>query len=225
MAWSAIGSWSSLSRSLKDPVMQLAALPSSKVRLGFVTSRQPSSPTLEGIAEKVNGRVMLIQLDPTDRDSLRGAVELKGLEAVVDNSGIHSMTQGKVFQMDATLTHEATERFMRIFEAGKATVASITWGPKYRLLPDHAYEISKAGLDMLTIKYALDSEDKGFSVYACKHMGGENADLPVETSAEAVLKYVRQDGKESNGRYWDVHIPGWENAPEPNKYLGGDAPW
>ncbi|KAL4985940.1 hypothetical protein BDW68DRAFT_189214 [Aspergillus falconensis] len=212
--------------------VKLAVSPSSEVRLGFVTSRQPSSPTLEGIAEKVNGRVMLIQLDPTDRDT--SDQWQKGLEAVIDNSGIHSMTQGKVermtnvtqvFQMDATLTHEATERFMRIFEAGKATVASIARGPKYRLLPDHAYETSKAGLNMLTIKYALDSEDKGFSVYACKHMGGENADLPVETSAEAVLKYVRQDGKESNGRYWDVHIPGWENAPEPNKYLGGDAPW
>ncbi|KAL4907831.1 hypothetical protein BDW74DRAFT_175615 [Aspergillus multicolor] len=81
-----------------------------------------------------------------------------------------------------------------------STVASLAWGRKYHGLPDYAYKLSKAALNSLTVQYALNYQDEGSSVYAISpgyvktDMGGETADLPVDVSATAVLKYIRAGG-------------------------------
>lgn len=52
-----------------------------------------------------------------------------------------------------------------------------------------------------------------------------HADLPVETGVERVLDMVRNLGVEVNGRFLNIHVPGWENNPGLNQYDGKELPW
>jgi NAD(P)-dependent dehydrogenase (short-subunit alcohol dehydrogenase family) len=136
--------------------------------------------------------------------------------------------------------------------SSSSTLGSISLSSQFSGSPAHAYKISKAAMNMMTVQYALQYADEGFTVFAVSpgvsphpfsrlrrasetltastkwlrtDMGGQCADLPVETGAEQVLKCVNNVGKELNGRFLNIHVPGWENAPGPNQYPGGDAPW
>lgn len=82
---------------------QLAASPSSEVSLVFATSRDISARDLIGLVEKFSGRVVPVQLDPSDRESLRAAVALvddrlqgRGLDVLINNSGVQPITLGKI---------------------------------------------------------------------------------------------------------------------------------
>lgn len=58
-------------------------------------------------------------------------------------------------------------------------------------------------------------------------LGGEQADLTPTEGAEASVKIllgVQGDAK-ANGKFFEVHVPGWENNPGINQYAGGIAPW
>jgi hypothetical protein len=56
-------------------------------------------------------------------------------------------------------------------------------------------------------------------------MGSQNADLPVEVGVEEVVRLMLKSGPESNGKFLNIHVPGWENAPGPNQYDGKEPPW
>jgi len=56
-------------------------------------------------------------------------------------------------------------------------------------------------------------------------LGSQAADLPVEVGAEKTLDKILAAGKEQNGEYLNIHVPGWENAPGPNKYDGKFPGW
>ncbi|KAL2869105.1 uncharacterized protein BJX67DRAFT_32495 [Aspergillus lucknowensis] len=234
---------------------ELAALPESEIRAVFLASRQPHNPNVTDLVEKSGGRVVPVQLDPNDSESLRAAVEFvesrvqgKGLDVLVNNAGIQPITAGKaekvhdfteVFHTNVTLAHLVTSAFLPLLRQGQkktianisSSVGSIGFAPSFSAVPVHAYKVSKAALNMLTIQYALDYADEGFSVFAISPgwlrtvLGGEMADLPVETGAKETLKYIRQAGPELNGRFLNIHVPGWENAPGPNRYDGKDLPW
>ena len=55
--------------------------------------------------------------------------------------------------------------------------------------------------------------------------GGEAADLTVEESGKAVLEIVDGAGKESNAKFYNVRVSGWEENPGLNQYAGGVIPW
>jgi NAD(P)-dependent dehydrogenase (short-subunit alcohol dehydrogenase family) len=82
---------------------QLAASPSSEVSLVFTTSRDISACGLIGLVKKFPGRVVPVQLDPGDPESLRAAVALvddrlrgRGLDVLINNSGVQPITPGKI---------------------------------------------------------------------------------------------------------------------------------
>ena len=56
-------------------------------------------------------------------------------------------------------------------------------------------------------------------------MGSNDADLPVDTGVAAVLDIVLTTGKEKNGRFLNILVPGWENNPGMNQYDGKELPW
>lgn len=56
-------------------------------------------------------------------------------------------------------------------------------------------------------------------------MGSEYADLPVEVGVKEFVRIMLQSGPESNGKFFNIHVPGWENAEGPNQYPGGEVPW
>lgn len=56
-------------------------------------------------------------------------------------------------------------------------------------------------------------------------LGSQNADLPVETGVSAVLDVLGKTGREGNGHFFNIHVPGWENNPGMNQYDGKELPW
>jgi len=56
-------------------------------------------------------------------------------------------------------------------------------------------------------------------------MGGEYAQLDVSVGAKAVLDILARDVNELNGKFLNIHVPGWEHAEGLHQYDGGEVPW
>lgn len=56
-------------------------------------------------------------------------------------------------------------------------------------------------------------------------LGGATADLTINQSATAVLDIVFRAGKEDNGKFFNIRVPGWEKAQGLNQYDGAQPPW
>jgi len=49
--------------------------------------------------------------------------------------------------------------------------------------------------------------------------------LPVEIGAEKVVDIVLKARPAQNGKFLNIHVPGWENASGNNQYEGGEIEW
>ncbi|GLA44394.1 hypothetical protein AnigIFM63309_003156 [Aspergillus niger] len=91
---------------------------------------------------------------------------------------------------------------------------------------------------MLTVVYANELDKEGFTVFCVSpgltlnetqwlktDLGSENADLPVDVGVTSVLDILHRTGQDGNGRFFNIHVPGWENAPGINQYDGKEVPW
>lgn len=56
-------------------------------------------------------------------------------------------------------------------------------------------------------------------------MGGDMADLDVETGAKATWDIVNKADKSYNGKFYNIHVPGWEHNEGVNQYDGLEIPW
>ena len=45
-------------------------------------------------------------------------------------------------------------------------MGSIAYAERFKVAPTHAYKVSKAGLNMLTVQYAMEYADQGFTFLA-----------------------------------------------------------
>ncbi|GFF48024.1 C-factor [Aspergillus udagawae] len=101
----------------------------------------------------------------------------------------------------------------------------------YKGAPTPAYKISKAALSMLTVQYAQDYESEGFTFLAVSpgwlqtDAGGSRADLPPATGAKAVLDIIQKATPSQNGKFLNIHVPGWEENKGLNQYDGKEVPW
>ena len=55
--------------------------------------------------------------------------------------------------------------------------------------------------------------------------GGPYADLDAETGAEAVLALLSRDREALNGKFLNIHVPGWEETKGLHKYDGLEIEW
>ncbi|KAL4799184.1 hypothetical protein BDV19DRAFT_355417 [Aspergillus venezuelensis] len=174
---------------------ELSASPESEVSLIFATSRTKDPAALTSLSSSTSGRVVPVQLDPNDPESVKDAVEFvqrtlqergkKGLDVLVNNSGVSVYTGGgienmppseltSVFHTNVTLTHIVTLAFLPLLRAGKrkvianisSTVGSIGLSPKFHMNPAYSYKVSKAGMNMLTSQYAIEFSREGFTSFA-----------------------------------------------------------
>ncbi|KAF7591670.1 hypothetical protein BBP40_001248 [Aspergillus hancockii] len=130
-----------------------------------------------------SGRISYLQLDTTDTASIQIATQEiehqrqlqgRGLDVRIKNSGVHSITHGGT------------------------TVGSITTASTFAAKSTPAFVITKPALNMLTVQYALSLDSRGATVFALVlghggfklTWGGDIADLPVETGAQAVTKIM-----------------------------------
>ncbi|KAI0115437.1 short chain dehydrogenase reductase [Nemania sp. FL0031] len=219
----------------------------------FATARGDSS-ALSELAKASPGRVELIKLDVTDQTSIeKAAVEVrgklgdKGLDVLINNAGVCQYTSDGVKSMDNLQdsftinvmgVHWTTQAFLPLLQKGSlkkvanitTNFGSITLAPAVQFMPAPAYKISKAALHALTVQYALDHADEGFSFVAlCPGWlktdlgGGEMADLTPEEGAKASVDIIFKPNSETNGNMPKVLVKGWETKS--HCYDGTNVPW
>ncbi|KAJ2976592.1 hypothetical protein NQ176_g4864 [Zarea fungicola] len=221
----------------------------------FGTIRSPSAD-LDALVAKSNGKIIVLKMDVTDEESIKKVVpeveaklEGKGLDILINNAGIAQYAPDGVKCMDnlqESLTvnvmgvHWVTRNFLPLLYKGNlkkvinmaTTLGSIALMPKNIYLPAPAYKISKACINALTVEYAVNYKNEGFSFIAlCPGWmktelgGGEMADLTPAEGAKASLDIIFTPGQVYNGQMPKVLVKGWENNPGMNQYDGTNAPW
>ncbi|KAI0868433.1 short chain dehydrogenase reductase [Hypoxylon argillaceum] len=231
----------------------LASRPVSEVSKVFATARG-DSPALNELAKASPDRVELIKLDVTDQASIKKAVvEVegklgdKGLDVLINNAGVCQYVGAGVKSMDNLQdsftinvmgVHWTTQAFLPLLQKGNlkkvanitTNFGSISLAPAVHYLPAPAYKISKAALHALTVQYALDHGDEGFSFVAlCPGWlktelgGGDMADLTPEEGAKASLNIIFKPNSETNGKMPKVLVEGWETKG--HCYDGSNVPW
>lgn len=56
-------------------------------------------------------------------------------------------------------------------------------------------------------------------------MGSQDADLDVATGVRALKDLILSATVDANGKFYNIHVPGWEHAEGPNQYDGAVIPW
>ncbi|CAI7616739.1 unnamed protein product [Penicillium glandicola] len=236
-------------------ITRLATLPRTEVATIIATARQDNSAQLKEIENASSGRVQIVKLDVTDESSVKEAVvaverqlQGKGLDYLVNNAGVMDWSPTGLEGMDnlndtlninVTAPHRVSRAFLPLLRKGEkktvinisTTLGSVAMADAFRSMPSPAYKISKAALNMLTVQYAQQYADDGFTFLAISpgwlrtKLGSDRADLPVEIGAEKVLDIIKKATPEQNGKYVNIHVPGWETREGPNQYDGKEIPW
>ncbi|KAJ5171661.1 hypothetical protein N7492_004254 [Penicillium capsulatum] len=235
-------------------VSRLAALSPTEVGTIFATARQDNSPQLDELVKASAGRVERVTLDVTSPDSIQQAsreverrLQGRGLDYLINNAGVMDWSPAnlesmdnldEVFHINVTSVHLVTRAFLPLLRQGEkkmtvnvsTTLGSIGWSHIFKEMPSPAYKVSKAALSMLTVQYDHQYAKEGLSFLAISpgwlrtDLGGSRADLPVEVGAEKVVDLVQKASPEDSGKFWNIHVPGWEDSPR-DPYHGGQVPW
>ncbi|XXG99909.1 hypothetical protein Hte_006250 [Hypoxylon texense] len=192
-------------------VQELISHPTSKVGTVFAATRS-DSPVLNELAQKSSGRVIVVKLDITDKNSIKkAAAEVdsklggKGLDVLINNAGVCQY----------------------------APEGSTTLAQDNAYFPAPAYKISKAATNALTKQYAVEYEKEGFSFIALSPGwmktelgGGDMADLTTEEGAKASLDIIFEEGQKYNGQFPKIFVEGWDKVSKGRHiYDGANAPW
>ncbi|EIT76283.1 putative short chain-type dehydrogenase [Aspergillus oryzae 100-8] len=214
-----------------------------------IAAARKCSPELRDLISHSHGSVVFVPLDLTDERAItksvtavQSALKEKSLDVLINCAGVHSETQGKLVHMcdldyhlsvNVVGTHNVIRQylpFMRDSKVKKIANISSAYGSlanasDVAYAPCPAYKISKAALNALTVQYALSYKDDGFIFLSVNpgwlqsDMGGMNADLTLPQGADAVLNVILAADCTDNGRFKNIHVPGWE------AYNGEDVPW
>ncbi|GAD95299.1 hypothetical protein PVAR5_3941 [Paecilomyces variotii No. 5] len=236
-------------------VSLLSSQPESEVATIFAAARQDNSAQLKELREKYPGRVKFVQLDVGDDKSVEEAArsveqELngKGLDILINNAGVMPWIQegiekmddlNEVFNTNVTGVHRVTRQFLPLLRKGQqkkvvnisSSVGSIALAPQFQHLLTPSYKITKAALNALTVDYGLTFAKEGFTFIIISpgwlktDLGGSAADLPVEVGAKEVIRISNEASKEDSGKFFDIHVPGWDSKGGPNTYTGSVLPW
>ncbi|KAJ5767807.1 hypothetical protein N7533_000390 [Penicillium manginii] len=228
---------------------RLASLPSGQVGTIFATARQDNSTQLRELINASSGRIEFVGLDVTDKKSIQEATSLvehklqgKGLDYLINNAGavdwnpagVEGMENlNEMFNLNVTGVHEVTRAFLPLLRRGEkksvinisTTMGSIAKAHLYAQAPTPAYKITKAALNMLSVQYAQQYASEGFTFLLISPGGGSRADLSVETGAEKAIDIVLKTGPHQNGKFVNIHVPGWVNANGNNAYQGKEIEW
>lgn len=153
------------------------------------------------------------------------------LNALVNNAAIHYDSQQSALHADFKIVHEAIEtnllapwHIIRAFvplleKANHATITNVSSGAGslYDMSGGTpAYSITKAGLNVLTIKFAEELEPKGILVnsvcpgWVRTEMGGEAAPRSVEEGAKGIVwAAILPKGGETGGFFRDGERIKW----------------
>ncbi|KAJ5101238.1 hypothetical protein NUU61_003460 [Penicillium alfredii] len=235
-------------------VTRLVALPKAEVGTIIATARQDNSPGLKELVNASAGRIELVTMDVTNEASVKQATTLveqklhgKGLDYLINNAGVMDWSPtglegmdnlNEVFNVNVTASHLVTRAFLPLLRRAEkkavinisTTLGSIAMAEVYQHMKSPAYKISKAAMNMLTVQYAQQYANDGFTFLAISpgwlrtELGSARADLPVDVGAEKVVDIVQKAGPEQNGKFFDILVPGWEKLSRA-RYDGEEIPW
>ncbi|KAJ5330200.1 hypothetical protein N7541_005985 [Penicillium brevicompactum] len=236
-------------------ITRLMTFPKTEVGTIIATARQDNSSQLKELVDASSGRVQFISLDVTDLESVNEAAGIvehrlqeRGLDYLINNAGVMDWSpkgmEGmdnlhEVLNVNTTAPHLVSRAFLSLLRRGKkrtvinisTTLASMTMADNFRLLPSPAYKISKAALNMLTVQYAKQYANDGFTFLGISpgwlrtDLGSPRADLSVELGAEKVLEIIQKSTPKQNGKFLNIHVPGWQAADGADQYDGKEIPW
>ena len=192
----------------KEVVRQLAELDYAVV----LTSRTEAGRSVATEMRDAGRKVSFHQLDVGDGQSIAELVEYLReahgtVDVLVNNAGIHYDTFQDTLTADFSIVEEAfrvntlgpwrlTKALYPILRKGGGRVVNVSSssGSFVNSWPGTpAYAITKAGLNMLTVKMAVDMADAGILVNAVcpgwvrTEMGGEEAPLSVAEGARGIV--------------------------------------
>ncbi|TIA66787.1 NAD(P)-binding protein [Aureobasidium pullulans] len=189
-------------------------------------------------------------------EAVKANLQGKGLDVLVNNAGVMDHSPGKIGSMETdqltwTLdinvvgVQRVTAAFLPLLEQGtqkkivniarlmiitsSSGFGSFAYVAYTAAIPADAYNISKAALNMLTVRYAHQYADAGFTVVALSpgwiktDMGSQDADLSVEVGVAEVKRVILESGKEQNGRFLNIKVPKTDEMKW--SYDGQDIPW
>ncbi|KAI0628097.1 NAD-P-binding protein [Trametes polyzona] len=214
---------------------QLLQSPSNVI---LAACRRPAqADALNALAQANPGRVHVIPLDITDRQSVRDSAKLvdeivgdKGVDYLINNAAI-AVPEGdspfalqpdlmvQVFDTNVVGPAYVTQVYLLLVEkSAKKTVVNVSselgslstdFGARWT-----SYAISKAALNMLTYKQQKERPDIVF-ISMCPgwlktDMGGERAPNDVSVGVEGVLKTIYRLTPDDSGKFFNFK---GENVP------------
>jgi NAD(P)-dependent dehydrogenase (short-subunit alcohol dehydrogenase family) len=239
-------------------VRELARTTPSRFSTIFAISRsEKPSAALRKVIELAPGRIQYVRLDVTSDESISAAVTAvtshlkhgQGLDVLINNAAIldsHITTKvfetpdlSAVLETKVTAVHNMSRAFLALLRQGKdkkiinigSTLGSLSTaiGTYLEGVPTPAYNISKAGLNMLTLQWAKALKDEGFCVMVISpgnlktELGGlgmpDRAEMDPSIGAKACLAIVEGSGTEDTGRFRNIYVEGSK------KYDGKDIVW
>ncbi|KAH9848824.1 NAD-P-binding protein [Lenzites betulinus] len=208
---------------------QLIVSPSNIV---LAACRNPSAASaLHELAQSAVGRVHILPLDLTDRQSVRDSatavadiVGERGVDYLINNAAISvpggdspftlqpELTQ-KLFETNAVAPAYVTQVYLPLVERStKKTVVNVSSelgsiGADKFGTRSTSYSISKAALNMLTYKQQKERPDIVF-ISMCPgwlktDMGGKEAPNDVSVGVEGVLKTIGDLTPEDSGKFFN----------------------
>lgn len=220
-----------------EMVRQYAQRPNTLI---FAACRNPSEAAeLNALASQYPGRVIVIQLEVTDQESISAAAEkvagkVDGLDLLINNAAINPSRPKQLFgemtaEMMLSILHVnsvaplmVVQAFAALLKAGvQAKVVNISsgLGSMTRKLTGglYGYSPSKAALNMVTRGLAADLKPYGITTISLHpgwvqtDMGSAEADLTPAESVGALLKVVDGLTEKDNGIYlrWDGEALPW----------------
>ncbi|KAL7277026.1 hypothetical protein ACG7TL_008870 [Trametes sanguinea] len=222
-------------------VRQLVASPQNLV---VAACRNPDKATaLKALKDSAKGTLHIIQLDVSDFDSIRASVKQAqpilgdiGLDYLVNNAGIPTIVDQALRDTAFSLDPEDLLRILRTNAAGPAVVSQVylpfvekghkkvilhissTLGSLHHAVErvtGTSYSMSKAALNMLTLKQKAERPDITFITmcpgWVRTELGGKEADLEPEESIAGILKVISSVTNADSGKYL--------------RYNGEEIPW
>ncbi|KAI0816807.1 NAD-P-binding protein [Trametes gibbosa] len=208
---------------------QILAFPGSNIVLA--TCRNPSTASaLHELAQSSAGRVYILPLDITDRQSVRDSATLvadivgeRGVDYLINNAGINLSewdspftlqpeVMQKVFDTNVVAPAYITQIYLPLVQKStKKTVVNVS-SEIGSLSTDFgtrstSYAISKASLNMVTYKQQKERPDIIF-ISICPgwlrtDLGGEEAPNDVSVGVEGVLKTIDSLTLEDSGNFFN----------------------
>ncbi|UKZ95782.1 uncharacterized protein TrAFT101_010597 [Trichoderma asperellum] len=204
----------------------------------FVTTRGNPSTELSKIIDAAGKKVIHILCEVVETASVRRAaaeveekLEGEGLDILINNiatapttpAGIHTMDAEEliqVFDVNVVAAHRVTAALIPSLKRGKqkkvimvsSAVGSVAWADRYNWSPAYAYKITKTAM---TISPGWLKTD----------MGSDKADLDVATGVTAVVNLFNKADASYNGKFYNIHVSGWEHNEGVNQYDGAEIPW